>query len=204
MRGRDLRLQRTDLNQKRVASLGTHTSYLVVQMFPPPTTAASLVPSLDEVMDLQPFVPPTEVSSVHVVPESVEVQMFPPLATAASLVPSLDEVMDSQFLYPNPMKVFSVHVAPESVEVQMFPPLTTAASLVPSLDEVMEYQFFALPVEVFSVHVAPESVEVRVCGGPDAYQYFPLPVLSPRGARVCGGPDVSVPNNGGEFGTVAR
>ena len=86
-------------------------------MFPPPTTAASLVPSLDEVMDLQPFVPPTEVSSVHVVPESVEVQMFPPLTTAASLVPSLDEVMEYQY-WPFPPRV---HVAPESVEVQMYP-----------------------------------------------------------------------------------
>ena len=86
-------------------------------MFPPPTTAASLVPSLDEVMDLQPFVPPTEVSSVHVAPESVEVQMFPPLTTVASLVPSLDEVMDRQF-FALPGKTYSVHVAPESVEVR--------------------------------------------------------------------------------------
>ena len=62
--------------------------------------------------------------------------------------------------------------------LQMFPLFTTAASLVPSLDEVMEYQFLVLPTEVSSV--------------------------SSRGARVCGGPDVSVVNNGGEFGTVAR
>ena len=55
-----------------------------------------MVPSLDEVMDFQFFVPPTELSSVHVAPESVEVQMFPLLTTAASLVPSLDEVMDRQ------------------------------------------------------------------------------------------------------------
>ena len=48
----------------------------LLQMFPDKTTAASLVPSLDEVMEIQ-VVLPTEVSSVHVAPESVEVQMFP-------------------------------------------------------------------------------------------------------------------------------
>ena len=84
------------------------------------TTAASLVPSLDEVMEYQFLVLPTEVSSVHVAPESVEVQMFPLLTTAASLAPSLDEVMETQPLVL-PTEVFSVHVAPESVEVQMFP-----------------------------------------------------------------------------------
>ena len=62
-----------------------------VQMFPPPeTVAASLVPSLEEVMSHH----PCEVArEVQVAPESVEVQMFPPLTTAASLVPSLEEVM---------------------------------------------------------------------------------------------------------------
>ena len=64
-----------------------------VQMFSPLTTAASLVPSLEDVMLLQLFALPTEVSSVQVAPESVEVQMFPPDTTAASLVPSLEEVM---------------------------------------------------------------------------------------------------------------
>ena len=51
-----------------------------VQMFPPfasATTAASLVPSLDEVMEVHEYIEPVEVSSVHVAPESVEVQMFP-------------------------------------------------------------------------------------------------------------------------------
>ena len=79
-----------------------------------------MVPSLDEVIDLQSSPLPAEVSSVHVAPESVEVQMFPPLlTTAASLVPSLDEVIDHQICAP--VEVFSVHVLPESVEVQMFP-----------------------------------------------------------------------------------
>jgi|TARA_B110000008_G_scaffold72790_1_gene73948 hypothetical protein len=60
-----------------------------------------LVPTLDEVMELQCFPLPVEVFSVHVAPEFVEVQIFPfPVpdvpseATAASLVPSLDDVME--------------------------------------------------------------------------------------------------------------
>ena len=38
-----------------------------VRMFPNQTAAASLVPSLEDVMSYQAFVLPTEVSSVHVV-----------------------------------------------------------------------------------------------------------------------------------------
>ena len=79
-----------------------------------------MVNSLDDVMERQPFVLPTEVSSVHVAPESVEVQMFPIQILAASLVPSLDEVMEFHS-FPLPVEVFSVHVAPESAEVQMLP-----------------------------------------------------------------------------------
>ena len=82
-------------------------------MFPLFTTAASLVPSLDEVMEYQFLVLPTEVSSVHVAPESVEVQMFPLIAlftTAASLAPSLDEVMEYQPLVLPGEAVSSVHV----------------------------------------------------------------------------------------------
>ena len=68
-------------------------------MFPPAfpnVTAASLVPSLDEVMAFHSFVLPGEaVFSVHVAPESVEVQMFPPSTTAASLVPSRERALGS-------------------------------------------------------------------------------------------------------------
>jgi hypothetical protein len=39
--------------------------------------AASFVPSLEEVMNLQYFLIPTDVSSVQVAPESADVQMFP-------------------------------------------------------------------------------------------------------------------------------
>ena len=69
-----------------------------VQMFPPLTTAASLVPSLEDAMLCHcSILRPKEVSSVQVAPESVEVKMFPPefwfKATAASLVPSLENAM---------------------------------------------------------------------------------------------------------------
>ena len=68
-------------------------------MFPPSTVAASLVPSLEEVMQYQVFVTPTPAGSrsVQVAPESLEVQMFPTYSTAASLVPSLEEVIQCQF-----------------------------------------------------------------------------------------------------------
>ena len=79
-------------------------------MFPPKATAASLVPSLEEVMPCQSFVLPTEVSSVQVAPESVEVQMFPTRTVAASLVPSLEEVMPCQS-FVLPTEVSSVQVA---------------------------------------------------------------------------------------------
>ena len=62
-------------------------------MFPPLTPAASLMPSLEEVMPRQ-F---CEVArETQFAPESVEVQMFPFQTTAASLVPSLEEVMPRQ------------------------------------------------------------------------------------------------------------
>ena len=62
-------------------------------MFPLLTVAASLVPSLEEVMPIQ----VCEVArETQFAPESVEVQMFRPLTTAASLVPSLEEVMPRQ------------------------------------------------------------------------------------------------------------
>jgi hypothetical protein len=47
-------------------------------MFPNKTTATSFVPSLEEVMRIQYFALPTDVSSVQVAPESADVQMFSP------------------------------------------------------------------------------------------------------------------------------
>ena len=121
-------------------------------MFPPWTTEARLVPSLEDVMPLHCFEPNTEVSSVHVAPESVDVQMFPSQTTAASLTPSLEDVMPNHF-FMIPVEVTSVHVAPESVDVQMFPSQTVAASLVPSLEDVMPLHSCVLPVNAPSVQL---------------------------------------------------
>ena len=110
---------------------------------------------------------PTEVSSVHVAPKSVEVQMLPNETLAASLLPCLDEVMELHCLLLPGDAVFSVHVAPEFVEVQMFPPAfpdTTAASLIPSNEEVMELQRFGKLIDVAAL-----SVHVRACTGPHAH-----------------------------------
>jgi|TARA_B100000287_G_scaffold204428_1_gene192893 hypothetical protein len=49
-----------------VSSVHVPPEFVEVQMLPFRTTAASLVPSLDEVMEYQSFALPTEVSSVHV------------------------------------------------------------------------------------------------------------------------------------------
>ena len=92
-----------------VSSVHVAPEFVEVQMFPPSTQAASLVPSLDDVMENHFFVLPTEVSSFHVAPESVEVQMFPEATTAASLVPSLDDVMEVQY-FVFPTELSSVHV----------------------------------------------------------------------------------------------
>jgi len=69
-------------------------------MFPPSTAAASLVPSLEEVIDDQYKLPPPRVTSFQSPPESADVHMFPPSTTAASLVPSLEEVIDDQAWVP--------------------------------------------------------------------------------------------------------
>ena len=92
-------------------------------MFPPPqhaevAAAASLVPSLDDVIPYQPFPLPEGSTSVHVSPEFVDVQIFQPWTVAASLVPSLDDVMPYQLF----AVALDVQVSPESVDVQMYPP----------------------------------------------------------------------------------
>ena len=94
-------------------------------MLPLQTTAATVVPSLDEVMEYQAFVLPGDaVFSVHVAPEFVEVQMFPPelqITTAASLVPSLDEVMELPVLLVSPRRCPQSTWRPSLAEVQMLP-----------------------------------------------------------------------------------
>ena len=64
---------------------------------PPLTAGASLVPSLDDVMSCQPFVPPVDVTSVQFAPEFAEAQMLPRAAAAVSLVPSLDDRLPYRF-----------------------------------------------------------------------------------------------------------
>lgn len=70
-------------------------------MFPWLTTAASLVPSLEETMLPQLSILRIPVSapgstSRQVAPESVEVQMFPRSTIPATLVPSPEQVMPHQ------------------------------------------------------------------------------------------------------------
>jgi hypothetical protein len=65
-------------------------------MDPPFTTAAILLPSLEEAMDCHTFGLSSGVRSVHETPESSEVQM-PPLQTpAARYTPSVEEATESQ------------------------------------------------------------------------------------------------------------
>ena len=117
-------------------------------MFPPLTTAASFVPSLEDVIPNQSRCPPPMTCSIHVTPESVEVKMFPPLTTAATIFPSLEEVILQKFWVPAP--VCALQLPPESEEVQTLPllPLTTAASLVKSLDDAISYHVFPLPTDL--------------------------------------------------------
>ena len=105
-------------------------------MFPSRTTAASLVPSLDEVMPTSFWCSHRRLSPVGA--GVGRVQMFPPRITAASLVPSLEEVMLTKNgcpprsdLCPVPLRVG---------EVQMPSNSATAASLVPSAEEVIQNQ----------------------------------------------------------------
>ena len=97
-------------------------------MLPRFTTAASFVPSSDEVMECQSCVGPTEVSSIQVAPESDESQMLPPFTTAASFVPSSDEVMERQDCVA-PTEVSSIQVAPEFDESKMLPPAEADARM---------------------------------------------------------------------------
>ena len=134
-----------------VSSLQFTPESVEVQSFPSFTWAASLVPSLEEVMPRQSnsvVVPDVAVAWLQVAPESWEYQMYsasPVVEVAASLVKSLEEVMLRQRLFGE--SVFSVQVAPESTESQILPVQTAAASLVPSLEDVMSFHS-CVPVAV--------------------------------------------------------
>jgi hypothetical protein len=71
-----------------------------IQKDPMSSTAKSLTPSFEEVMQLQLRIP-DDVRSFHVFPESMEVQMDPCSTTAASLVPSIEEATEIQFRIPD-------------------------------------------------------------------------------------------------------
>ena len=86
----------------------------------PCATAASFVPSDDEVIADQSLVDPTDVSSVKVAPESADLQMLPPLTAATSFVPSDDEVIEYHLLV-DPTDVSSVHVAPRRPDLRRWP-----------------------------------------------------------------------------------
>ena len=87
-----------------------------VQMFSPYTTAASLVPSLEEVMCSQ-SLDGAEVR-LNEFAEFVEIHMPPPFSTAATLVPSLEEAMPFQYL-PSRWGSPTDHEAPELNENQI-------------------------------------------------------------------------------------
>ena len=100
-------------------------------MFPPLAVAASLVQSLDDDSN-QVFVPPVDVTSVHVAPESTDVQMFPLTVVAASLVPSLDDYVNQVL-----RAAIRCHLSPRRSRVRGRPDVSSlnGSSLVPSLDE---------------------------------------------------------------------
>jgi hypothetical protein len=81
-------------SQSRLLSRAVQVTPLSVEVWiwPPNTTAASFVPSDEEVMEIQ-FRLLSR--AVQVSPLSVEVWIWPPFTTAASFVPSDEEVMES-------------------------------------------------------------------------------------------------------------
>ena len=109
----------------------------------------------------QPFVEPTEVSTVQVAPLSVEVYMFPPFTTAANFVPSAEEAIPCHSFPPPGLVVFSVQVAPLSDDVHILPPYTPATNFVPSADDARANQAL-FGSEAFAVQVAPLSDEVYI------------------------------------------
>jgi hypothetical protein len=62
-------------------------------MYPFSTAAAKLLPSDEDVTDIQFRIPPA-VWSVHVTPPSPLVEMYPLATTAANLIPSDEDVID--------------------------------------------------------------------------------------------------------------
>ena len=74
------------------------------------TTAATIVPSAEDVTEAQFLAAPVDLTSAQFAPESLEVWMFPPYGTAAIIVPLEEDVMLYQFLVEL-TEVSSAHAA---------------------------------------------------------------------------------------------
>ena len=89
--------------------------------FPPPSVAASFIPSDDEVISVQDFAPLLPVLAVQFAPASVDVQIYPPkpplFEQAASFIPSEEQVICVHSVWTN-VGVEST----QSVSVMSFPP----------------------------------------------------------------------------------
>jgi hypothetical protein len=84
--------------------------------------AANFVPSSEEVIARQSFVPSPTVISVQFAPLLLEVHMLPPRTSAASFVPSVEEVIPAKLLPFEGFiatRVTSVQVALLLLEVHM-------------------------------------------------------------------------------------
>ena len=99
------------------------------------TTAASLVPSDDEVTEKQASL--TLVCAVQFVPKLIDVQIPLLYPTTANLTPSDDAAIDFQAAFAT--LVCCVQFPPELLEVQMLSP-AMADSLVPSAEDATETQ----------------------------------------------------------------
>ena len=99
-------------------------------MPPPDRTAASRVPSAEEVMPCQVTPDPGALVCVHVSPLLVEVWMpvvTPPFIAAARRVPSAEEAIDHQFA---PGALDGVQVAPAAPELEVTKPGRLSVELV--------------------------------------------------------------------------
>ena len=139
----------------KVAGLQKEAAVVLLEVHTLPlyATAASFVPSAEEVIAYHLFVAPTV---VQVAPLLLEVHMLPSYTAAASFVPSSEEVIPYH-CFVAPTEVSFVQVAPLSLEVHMLPPLTVAASFVPSSEEVIEVHLFVALTEVSFVQTSPAA-----------------------------------------------
>ena len=97
-----------------VSVVSSSTVACAVHIPPPNSTAASLVPSADEAMEVQPEHSPSRALVCNqLVPELPETQIVPLALPTASLVPSADEAEHLQY---SPGALVLIQVTPESVD----------------------------------------------------------------------------------------